>query len=135
MSMNKAIIIGNLGADPEIRYTASGSPVANLRVATNEKWTDKSGAKQERTEWHRVVVFGPTADSCGKYLSKGRQVAIEGRIQTKEWKDKDGNKRYTTEIVAHNVTFLSGGNDSGGGRGGNSGSQGGGGYEADEIPF
>ncbi len=116
MSLNKAMIIGNLGADPEVRYTQSGTPVANLRIATNEVWTDKSGEKQERTEWHRVVVFGRTAENVGKYLKKGRQVYVEGRIQTKDWEDRDGNKRYTTEIVAQNVTFLSGG--SGGGRGG-----------------
>ena len=110
--MNKAIIIGNLGADPEVRYTQGGSPVANLSIATNEKWNDKSGKTQERTEWHRVVVFGATAENCAKYLTKGRQVAVEGRIQTKEWEDRDGNKRYTTEIVASNVTFLSGGSAS-----------------------
>lgn len=118
MSVNKAIIIGNLGADPEIRYTQSGAPVGNLRIATNERWTDKNGQSQERTEWHRVVVFGKTAENCQKYLSKGRQVYVEGRLQTNEWQDKDGNKRYTTEIVASNVTFLSGGNGGGGGGGG-----------------
>lgn len=115
MSLNKAMIIGNLGADPEVRYTKSGSAVSNLSVATNEKWTDKSGQRQERTEWHRVVVFGKTAENCSKYLKKGRQVYVEGRIQTNDWEDKDGNKRYTTEIVAQNVTFLSGGNGGGGG--------------------
>lgn len=149
MSVNKAIIIGNLGADPEVRYTQSGTPVANLRIATNERWTDKSGQSQERTEWHRVVVFGNTAENCAKYLSKGRQVYVEGRIQTNEWQDNDGNKRYTTEIVAQNVTFLSGGN--GGGGGGYSGGGGGGGgfnqsrpqvesdfdqsFDDDDIPF
>lgn len=115
MSLNKAMIIGNLGADPEIRYTQSGTPVANLRIATNETWMDKNNQRQERTEWHRVVVFGRTAENAGKYLSKGRQVFVEGRIQTKEWDDRDGNKRYTTEIVAQNVTFLSGGSGGGGG--------------------
>lgn len=115
MSVNKAIIIGNLGADPEVRYTQSGTAVGNLRIATNERWTDKSGQTQERTEWHRVVVFGKTAENCSKYLSKGRQVYVEGRLQTNEWQDKEGNKRYTTEIVANNVTFLSGGNGGGGG--------------------
>ena len=126
MSVNKAIIVGNLGADPEVRYTQSGTPVANMRIATNERWTDKSGEKQERTEWHRVVVFGKTAENCQKYLSKGRQVYVEGRIQTNEWQDNDGNKRYTTEIVANDVTFLSGGNGGGGGgysRGGGGGDQ------------
>ena len=115
MSLNKAMIIGNLGVDPEIRYTQSGTPVANLRIATNETWTDKGGQRQERTEWHRVVVFGRTAENVGKYLTKGRQVFVEGRIQTKEWEDRDGNKRYTTEIVAQNITFLSGGSGGGGG--------------------
>ena len=118
MSLNKAMIIGNLGVDPEIRYTQSGTPVANLRIATNEVWTDKNSQRQERTEWHRVVVFGRTAENCGKYLTKGRQVFVEGRIQTKEWEDRDGNKRYTTEIVASNITFLSGGSGGGGGGGG-----------------
>jgi single-strand DNA-binding protein len=130
MSVNKAIIIGNLGADPEVRYTQSGTAVANLRIATNERWTDKSGAKQERTEWHRVVVFGNTAENCQKYLSKGRQVYVEGRIQTNEWTDNDGNTKYTTEIVAQNVTFLSGGG--GGGGGGYSGGGGSGGGPSDQ---
>ena len=114
--LNKAMIIGNLGADPEVRYTKSGEPVANLSVATNEKWTDKSGQKQERTEWHKVTVWGKQAESCEKYLTKGRRVYVEGRIQTRDWEDKDGNKRYTTEIVAHTVTFL-GGESAGGGGG------------------
>lgn len=130
MSVNKAIIIGNLGADPEVRYTQSGTPVGNLRIATNERWTDRNGQSQERTEWHRVVVFGKTAENCSKYLSKGRQVYVEGRLQTNEWQDKDGNKRYTTEIVANNVTFLSGGGGGGGGGGGYSGGGGGGGYDS-----
>ena len=138
MSLNKAMIIGNLGADPEIRYTQSGTAVANLRIATNEKWTDKNDQKQERTEWHKVVVFGRTAENCGKYLKKGRQVYVEGRIQTKDWEDKDGNKRYTTEIVAQNVTFLSGGDSSSNGSGGGynppSTNNGGNQYE-DDIPF
>jgi single-strand DNA-binding protein len=149
MSVNKAIIIGNLGADPEVRYTQSGTAVANLSIATNERWTDKSGEKQEKTEWHRVVVFGKTAENCEKYLGKGRQVYVEGRIQTNEWTDKDGNTKYTTEIVARDVTFLSGGN--GGGGGGFSGGGGGGGgkdqsrpqvesdydqsFDDDDIPF
>ena len=114
--LNKAMIIGNLGADPEVRHTQSGSAVANLSVATNEKWTDKSGQKQERTEWHKVTVWGKQAESCEKYLTKGRRVYVEGRIQTRDWEDKDGNKRYTTEIVAHTVTFLGGDSGGGGGR-------------------
>ena len=121
MSVNKAIIVGNLGADPEVRYTQSGTAVANMRIATNERWKDKSGEKKERTEWHRIVVFGNQAENCGKYLSKGRQVYVEGRIQTNEWEDRDGNTRYTTEIVAQTVQFLSGGNGGGGFSGGGGG--------------
>ena len=105
--INKAILVGNLGRDPEIRYTASGMAVANFTVATTEKWKDKSsGEMQERTEWHRVVAWGRLGEICGEYLSKGRQVYIEGRIQTREWTDKDGNKRYTTEIVASDMKML-----------------------------
>lgn len=116
MALNKAMIIGNLGDDPELRYTQSGTPVANMSIATNRKWTDKSsGEKKEQTEWHRVVVFGRQAETCEQYLSKGRQVYVEGRIQTRDWKDRDGNKRYTTEIVANTVQFLSGGGATGGG--------------------
>ena len=115
MALNKAMIIGNLGDDPELRFTQSGTPVANLSIATNRKWTDKSGQKQERTEWHKVAVFGRQAENCDKYLSKGRQVYVEGRIQTREWQDKQGNKRYSTEIVAQTVQFLSGGGGGGGG--------------------
>ena len=107
--MNKAILIGNLGADPVKRYTQSGAAVTNFSIATSEKWKDKDGNPQERTEWHKIVVFGNQAETCEKYLSKGRPVCVEGRIQTKEWEDKDGNKRYTTEIVSNNVQFLGGG--------------------------
>lgn len=108
MSLNKVMVIGNLGDDPEVRATPGGATVATLRVATNERWTDKGGQQQERTEWHRVVVWGKQAEQCGQYLSKGRQVFVEGRIQTREWQDKDNNKRYTTEIVAQRVQFLGG---------------------------
>ena len=125
--VNKVILIGNLGKDPEVRYTPGGQAVANFTIATNENWTDKQGQKQERTEWHRVVVWGKTAENCGEYLSKGRQVYIEGRLQTREWTNKEGAKQYTTEVVANpvgGVVFLSGGDRSGGGRGaGRSGSQ------------
>ena len=106
MSVNKVILVGNLGANPEMRYTQGGQPVANLRLATTERWTDKSGQKQETTEWHRVVCFGKLAEICGQYLSKGRQVYIEGRIQTRQWQDQQGQKRYTTEIVAQRVQML-----------------------------
>ena len=112
--VNKVILIGNLGADPEVRFTPSGQAVANFRIATNESWTDKSGQKQERTEWHRIVVWGKLAELCGEYLKKGRQCFVEGRLQTREWTDKEGKKNYTTEVVANNVQFLGGG---GGGRG------------------
>jgi single-strand DNA-binding protein len=97
-SVNKVILIGNLGRDPEIRYTQSGDPIANFSIATNEAWTDKSGQKQERTEWHRVEVFGKTAQVARDYLTKGRSVYIEGTIRYDEWTDKDGNKRNTTKI-------------------------------------
>jgi len=104
--VNKAILIGNLGADPEARYTQSGAAVTNFRIATSEKWTGKDGQPQERTEWHRIVTFGRLAETCRDYLSKGRQVYVEGRIQTRQWEDRDGNKRWTTEIVAQTVRFL-----------------------------
>lgn len=94
--------------NPEVRYTTNGGAVANFNLATNESWTDKSGQKQERTEWHRVVIWGKMAELCGQYLSKGRQAYVEGRLQTREWNDKEGNKRYTTEIVAQSVQFLGG---------------------------
>ena len=106
--VNKVILIGNLGADPEVRFTPSGQAVANFRIATSENWTDKQGQKQERTEWHRIVVWGKTAEHCGEYLAKGRQVYVEGRLQTREWTDKEGKKNYTTEVVATAVTFLGG---------------------------
>ena len=119
--VNKVILVGNLGKDPEVRYTPGGQAVANFTIATNENWTDKQGQKQERTEWHRVVVWGKAAESCGEYLSKGRQVYIEGRLQTREWNNKEGVKQYTTEVVANpvgGVVFLAGGErGAGGGRG------------------
>jgi single-strand DNA-binding protein len=131
--VNKAILVGNLGRDPELRQTPNGQAVVNFTLATSESWTDKSGERQERTEWHRIVVWGKLAELCNQYLSKGRTVYVEGRIQTREWEDKDGNKRYTTEINASTVNFIGsrqGGGDSsgsGGGGGGGQGSQGGGG--------
>jgi single-strand DNA-binding protein len=106
--VNKVILIGNLGRDPEVRFTPSGQAVANFTIATNESWTDKQGQKQERTEWHRIVVWGKLAEICGEYLSKGRQAYVEGRLQTREWTDKEGKKNYTTEIVASTVQFLGG---------------------------
>ena len=107
MSVNKVVLLGHLGADPETRYTQAGSAVVNIRLATSEKWTSKDGQPQERTEWHRVVMFGRLAENCRDYLSKGSQVYLEGKIQTRQWEDRDGNKRYTTEVVAKEVQFLS----------------------------
>ena len=104
--VNKAILIGNLGRDPELRYTQNGQAVVNFTLATSERWTDKTGEKQERTEWHRIVAWGKTGELCAEYLSKGRNVYIEGRIQTREWEDKEGAKRWTTEINAQTVQFL-----------------------------
>ncbi len=106
--VNKVILVGNLGANPEMRFTQGGQAVANLRLATTEKWTDKSGQKQEATEWHRVVVWGKLAEIAGQYLVKGRQVYIEGRIRTRQWQDQQGQKRYSTEIVAQNLQMLGG---------------------------
>lgn len=108
MSVNKVLLIGRLGANPEIRRTNTGTTVANFNLATSENWNDKNGQRQERTEWHRVVVWGKLAELCEKYLSKGRQCFIEGRLQTRSWDDKEGNKKYTTEIVASTVQFLGG---------------------------
>jgi len=106
--VNKVILVGNLGANPEMRFTQAGQAVANLRLATTERWTDKNGQKQEATEWHRVVVWGKQAEIVGQYLTKGRQVYVEGRIRTRQWQDQQGQKRYTTEIVAQNVQMLGG---------------------------
>lgn len=154
--INKVILIGNLGADPEVRFTPSGQAVANFRIATSESWNDKtSGQKQERTEWHRIVVWGKLAELCGEYLKKGRQCYVEGRLQTREWTDKEGKKNWTTEVVANTVQFLGGGGGGqrSGGEGGYSGGgsrgpadQGGGGAggppddmggppPSDDIPF
>jgi single-strand DNA-binding protein len=139
--LNKAILIGNLGKDPEMRYTPSGLGIANFNIATSETWNNKEGVKETRTEWHRIVAFGKLAEICGEYLSKGKQVYIEGRIQTRDWEDKDGNKRYTTEIVANQMLML-GSRDAGDGAR-SQGGMGGGGYQGapgpgpqdDDIPF
>jgi single-strand DNA-binding protein len=142
--INKVILIGRLGSDPEVRYTPSGVAVANFSVATSEEWKDKdSGEKKERTEWHRIVAWRRLGEICGEYLSKGRQVYVEGRLQTRSWDDRDGNKKYTTEIVASDIQFLGsrdmpdGGKPSGGMGGGGGGFQGapGPGPEDDDIPF
>jgi single-strand DNA-binding protein len=118
--VNKVILVGNLGKDPEVRFTPSGQAVANFSIATGESWTDKNGQKQERTEWHRIVVWGKLGELCGEYLAKGRQCYVEGRLQTREWNDKEGKKNYTTEVVANVVQFLGGkgeGAGAGAGRG------------------
>lgn len=146
--VNKVILIGNLGRDPEIRTTTSGQHVATLNLATNRKWTGRDGQRQEETEWHRVVVWGRQAEIAGQYLTKGRRIYVEGRIQTRSWDDKQtGEKRYTTEIVCENFQMLGGRGDSdgfGGGQGGgpspsgsDSGDFGGGpqGPDDDDIPF
>ncbi|MCK5639543.1 MAG: single-stranded DNA-binding protein [Gammaproteobacteria bacterium] len=112
--INKVILVGNLGKDPEMRYTSNGGAIANLTIATSEQWTDKqSGQKQEKTEWHRVVMFGKLGEIAGEYLRKGSQVYLEGRLQTREW-EKDGVKRYSTEIVANDMQMLGGKGGSGG---------------------
>lgn len=117
-SVNKVILIGNLGRDPELRYTQGGQAVANFTLATTERFTGRDGGeRQERTEWHRITAWGRTAELCAQYLSKGRSVYVEGRLQTREWEDKEGQKRRTTEIVALSVQFL-GGREGGGGGGG-----------------
>jgi single-strand DNA-binding protein len=148
--VNKVILIGNLGADPEMRYTQGGQGVCELRLATNESWMGKDGTRQERTEWHRIVVWGKKAEVVSKYLKKGRQVYVEGRLQTRSWDDKEGQKRYTTEIIANDVQFLGGREGGGGGGdrdsepppdtdfsgfGGGGGGRGGSGGPDDDIPF
>ena len=108
-SLNKVILIGNLGRDIELRYTSGGTAVATLNMATPDFWNDKSGQRQEKTAWHRIVLWGKTAESLAEYLLKGRQIYVEGRLQTRQWDDKDGNKRYTTEVKADRLTLLGGG--------------------------
>ena len=117
-SVNKVILVGNLGRDAELRYTPGGAAVATLNMATTEVWNDKGGQRQEKTEWHRVVLWGKTAESLNEYLTKGKQVYVEGRLQTRQWDDKDGNKRYTTEIRGDKVVLLGGGSGRGAGGGG-----------------
>lgn len=140
--INKVILIGNLGADPETRFTGGGSAVTNISLATSESWRDKeSGEQKEKTEWHRVVMFGKLAEIAGEYLTKGSQCYIEGKIQTRKWQDKDGNDRWTTEIVANQMTMLGkkGGGQAPAGDGGQeppaSQQPGGDGDMGDNIPF
>jgi len=119
LGLNKVILIGNLGKDPELRYTPGGSAVASFPLATTERWTGKDGQRQERTEWHNIVVWGKPAENVNKYLKKGRSAFVEGRISTRSWDDKDGNKKYRTEIVANSVQFI--GSSAPGGSGAESG--------------
>lgn len=141
-SVNKVILIGRLGKDPEMRFTPGGRAVTNFTMATNEYWTDQGGERQERTEWHRIVTWGKLAENCAKLLGKGKQVYIEGRLQTRSWDDRDGNKRYTTEIVANAMQIL--GAMEGGGDRTYTGEEGGdtpagngmpGSPEFDDVPF
>jgi single-strand DNA-binding protein len=150
-SVNKVILVGNLGKDPEVRFTPSGRAVAKFPIATAESWLDQDNNRQERTEWHNIVVWGKPAEACGQYLAKGRQVFVEGAIRSRTYDDKDGIKRYATEIVAQRVQFLgspggSGGGGGGGGRAPSSGGAGGGGGSSfdefgggpipeDDVPF
>jgi single-strand DNA-binding protein len=125
--INKAMLIGNLGADPEVRYTQNGTAVASFNVATTERWKGQDGQMQEQTEWHRIVAWAKLAEICGEYLHKGSKVYIEGKIQTRKWQDKDGADRYTTEIVARDMKMLTP-------KGGEGGRQGGGGYQDPPFP-
>ena len=115
-SVNKVILVGNLGRDSELRYTPGGAAVATLNLATTEVRNDKQGQKQEKTEWHGIVLWGKQAESLQEYLTKGKQIYVEGRLQTRQWDDKDGNKKYTTEVKADRITLLGGGGGGGGGR-------------------
>ena len=151
--VNKAILIGNLGSDPEVKYTPSGVPVANVSLATNESWTDRNGERQERTEWHRLVFWRKLAEIVGQYLRKGSKVYVEGRIETRSWEDQSGQKRYTTEIVVNDMQMLDSRGEMegsaagppapsapppevGGGDSGGSGFASGGGTDADDdLPF
>ena len=141
-SVNKVILVGNLGRDAELRYTPGGAAVATLNMATTETWNDKGGQRQEKTEWHRVVFWGKVAESLTEYLTKGKQVYVEGRLETRQWNDKDGNKRYTTEIKGDKIVLLGGGGGQRGGgmsRGGGEESMGGGhpshGADVPETPL
>jgi single-strand DNA-binding protein len=150
MTVNKVILVGNLGRDPEVRTSQGGMTIASLNIATTERRKDKEGNWGEHTEWHKVSLFGRTADNAAKFLKKGRQVYVEGRLQTRKWQDKEGHDRYTTEVVADDLRFLGGGEGGGGGQrdrgasGGGYSGGGGGGYsggggsaqdDADDIPF
>lgn len=114
-TVNKVILIGRLGADPELKYTPSGAPVANFNIATNEAWKDKDGNWQDHTEWHRIVMWHQLAERVNEYVKKGHRIYIEGRLRTRSWEDKDGNKRYTTEVVAQTMQYLESKDSSGSG--------------------
>jgi single-strand DNA-binding protein len=131
--VNKVILIGNLGRDPELRYTQSGQAVANFTLATTETWNKKEGGREERTEWHRIVAWGRTAELCAQYLAKGRTVYVEGRLQTREWENREGQKQRTTEVVALTVQFLGGARGSGPGQAG-AGATGGGPDAGGPVP-
>jgi len=150
--INKVILVGNLGADPETRYTASGAAITGIRIATSESWKDKqTGEQQERTEWHSITFFGRLAEVAGEYLRKGSQVYVEGKLQTDKWQDKDGNDRYTTKVIANEMQMLGGRGGEGGGQASGDGfrsNRGGGrnqapaansgpdeGFADDDIPF
>jgi single-strand DNA-binding protein len=141
--LNKVMVIGNLGADPEARYTANGTMVCEFRVAASDRFTDRAGQRQERTEWFRVITYQRLAEICSQYLQKGRQVYVEGRLQTRSWDGQDGQKHYVTELIANTVQFL-GGQGGAGGPGGRAesfdpgmpvGADGGGDIDPDDLPF
>jgi single-strand DNA-binding protein len=137
-SVNKVILLGNLGRDPEVRFTQGGTPVANFTMATTDRWSDPSGEKKEKTEWHRIVVWGKQAEIAGEYLRKGRPVFVEGSLQTREWTDRDGNKRYTTEVRAQRLQLLGRPDDRGGSAGGPPSEEAvepAGSFAEDDIPF
>ena len=136
--LNKVMLIGNLGADPELRFTANGAAVANFRIACSRSYTDRDGQRQEVTEWVSIVAWQRLAELVGQYLSKGRPVYVEGRLQTRQWQDREGNNRYTTEVVANDIQFLGGRGGDGGGGGGSwdeGSSDFGGGPDAGDLPF
>ena len=133
--LNKVMVIGNLGADPEMRYTQSGAAVTEFRVASNRRYTTRDGEARDETEWFRVVTWNRLAESCSQYLAKGRQVYVEGRLQTRSWEGDDGVQRYTTEVVAHQVSFLGGNGPNRGERGVATPVAAGGDLEEDDLPF
>ncbi len=137
-SVNKVILLGNLGRDPEVRFTQGGTPVANFTMATTDRWSDPSGEKKEKTEWHRIVVWGKQAEVAGEYLRKGRPVFVEGSLQTREWTDREGNKRYTTEVRAQRLQLLGRPDDRGAAAGGPPAEETAeptGAFAEDDIPF